>query len=81
MKSTGFGLTFEELDLVMAKRVKDLLNTFDYKFEGALQVVQSSEAIVWFFKELVPKLEKNIFEMKDEQQVSNPVDHSESKAE
>ena len=68
MMPSGFGLTFTERDLQMAKRVKVILGSLDFKLEGALQVVQAGDALRWF-EEFIPNLEKNIFEMKSETKI------------
>lgn len=68
MDASGFGLRFTEKDIKLANRVKVLLESVDYKMEGAVQVVQAAEAMTWFAR-LVPQMQSNILELVDETKV------------
>lgn len=63
MKSTGFGVTFTERDLSMAKRIKETLDTVDYELKGGAQVILLAESVIWLIRELIPNIESNILEL------------------
>ena len=62
MEPTGFGLKFTDNDLLMAQRVKTVLDTFEFKLDGAKQVVEVAQALAWYVR-LIPEMEKNVFEL------------------
>lgn len=63
MKSNGSGLTFEERDVVMIKRLIGLINQSKFNLDPS-QIVQAAEALVWIQRDLIKEMEANIFEVK-----------------
>lgn len=68
MNETGMGLTFTRDDVTKAKRVQNILQSFDYKLEGATMVIEAAQALAWYAT-LLPKIEANIFVLKHEEKV------------
>lgn len=63
MNNTGHGVTFDERDLKLAKVMLEVFKKSDMKLEGH-QVLQVAEVFLWMSRELLPKIEENILELK-----------------
>ncbi len=62
MECSGGGVTFDDNDLVMAKRIWGLLSSVKFSLD-VQQTVQAAEALKWYTS-LAPMMENNILEIK-----------------